>query len=79
MITPDLFLESIQSIFDETPKEQILLNTKFKELDEWDSLLILGLIVFVEDNYSYLLTATQIEKANTLNDILILINHKNVV
>jgi len=52
MISKDLFLDKVYTIFDETPREQIKLDTKFKELDEWNSLLVLGMIVTIEDNFS---------------------------
>jgi acyl carrier protein len=69
MISKDKFIEQIQSIFEDTPKEEITLNTKFKNLEEWNSLLILSLIVTIEDNFSILVTANQIENSDSFEDL----------
>lgn len=69
MIPKDKFIEQIQSIFEETPKDEITLNTKFKNLEEWNSLLILSLIVTIEDNFSILVSAKQIENADSFEDL----------
>jgi acyl carrier protein len=79
MISKDFFLDKVYTIFDETPKEQIKLDTKFKDLDEWNSLLVLGMIVTIEDNFSCLLTAIQINEAETINDLYLLVENNNAV
>jgi acyl carrier protein len=69
MISKEKFIEKIQSIFEDTPVEEITLNTKFKNLEEWSSLLILSLIVTIEDNFSILVTANQVEMSETFEDL----------
>lgn len=77
MLTKENFLEKVQTIFEDTPKDEIALSTEFKKLDEWDSLHILGLIVIIEDNFSVLLSANEINDADTLDDLYLTIFNKN--
>ena len=69
MVTKEDFLPVFQSLFDDTPADQILMNTAFKDLDEWSSLHVLSLIVAMEQQYAVILTAKQIDAANTVEDL----------
>lgn len=75
MVNNKTFLEKFQSIFDETNPNEIVLDTKFKELEEWGSLMILSLIVLLEDEYNYKITPTEIEKAIFVEDLYNLLNN----
>lgn len=65
----DQFIEKVKLIFDETPQEQITLQTNFKNLEEWNSLLILSLIVTLEENFSILISANDIEQSNSFEEL----------
>jgi acyl carrier protein len=65
----DKFLEHIAEIFENTPKDQISLNSKFKSFDEWDSLMALSLIAMFDSEYNVKLSGDQIRTANTLDDL----------
>ena len=69
------FLERFQTIFDETSPNEIGFDTKFKELEEWGSLMILSLIVLIDDEYNYKITPTEIEKAIIVEDLYNLLNN----
>ena len=73
MVSKDSFLKAFHSIFDETPEDQILISTKYKQLDEWSSLVVLSLIVLFEEEYKSTLTVADIEKAKTVEDLYNLI------
>jgi acyl carrier protein len=73
MVSKDSFLKAFHSIFDETPEDQILISTKYKQLDEWSSLIVLSLIVLFDNEYKTKLTAADIEKAKTVEDLYKLI------
>jgi acyl carrier protein len=75
MVNKKNFLESFQSIFDDTNPNEIVLDTKFKELEEWGSLMILSLIVLIDDEYNYKITPTEIEKAIIVEDLYNLLNN----
>jgi acyl carrier protein len=63
------FLEIIADQFDETPKSEIKMNTAFKDLDEWDSMIALSVIAEVEESTGYLLSGNEINDAITIFDL----------
>jgi acyl carrier protein len=77
MSNSKIFLEKFKLLFDETDTETITLETKFKDLAEWNSLIILSLIVLFEDEFKISITANDIENTKVVNDLLILIESKS--
>jgi acyl carrier protein len=73
MVSKNSFLKAFHSIFDETPEDEILISTKYKQLDEWSSLIVMSLIVLFDDEYKTKLTAADIDKAKTVEDLYNLI------
>ena len=51
-------------------------ETKFKELDEWNSLAILSLIAMVDEEYDIALRNSDIKTASTIQDLFELIKSK---
>ncbi len=70
MIQKNEFLEKFKLLFDETEPSLITLETKFKDLEEWNSLIILSLIVLCEDEFKKNITPNQIQKSNTISDLI---------
>ena len=46
------------------------MDTNFKDLDEWDSMTAMVLIGFVNQNFNKNLNSDEIEKCETLADII---------
>jgi acyl carrier protein len=63
------FLEHITEIFENTPKDQITLDSNFKTFDEWDSLMALSLIAMFDSEYNVKLSGDHIRAATTLEDL----------
>jgi acyl carrier protein len=63
------FLKNFAEILDEEPNLNLNLNSKFRDLDEWDSLTALSLIAMLDDEYKITLTGDQINNLETLGDI----------
>ena len=61
------FLEKIAELFEET--EQITVSTKFKNLDEWSSLMALSIIAMVDEEFGLKLTGEDIRSSDTIQDI----------
>lgn len=70
------FLENFSGIFDETDSSLITSETKFRDLDEWGSLIALTLIAMVDDEYSVKLTGDDITSSKTINDLFHKISSK---
>jgi acyl carrier protein len=63
------FLNDFENILDEQPNFKLELNSKFRDLDEWDSLTALSLIAMLDDEYKITVTGDQIKNLETLGDI----------
>ncbi|ATA77277.1 acyl carrier protein [Capnocytophaga canimorsus] len=63
------FLEDFASIFDEIDASEITMSTEFKNFEEWSSLVALGLLAVMEEEYDVTLTHNDIKNAVTVADI----------
>ena len=63
------FIENFADIFDDTDTSTFTPQTKFRELDEWTSMLALSTMALVSDEYDVELTAEEMRGANTIEDL----------
>jgi acyl carrier protein len=63
------FLNNFLDILDDTDKSLITPETKFKELEEWTSIMALSLLSIVDEMYEVSLTTTDIQGADTLREL----------
>jgi len=63
------FIENFADQFDDTEASQLTAETKFKELDEWSSLVALSIIAMVDDEYDVALKGDDIRNAETIQDL----------
>lgn len=63
------FIEKFASAFEMTESSEILASTKFKELDEWDSLVALTIIGIIKINFNIKITGAELSQLNTIEDI----------
>jgi acyl carrier protein len=64
----DLILQ-IAELFEETDVDIFTSETKFKELDEWSSLIALSIIAMVDEGYDVNFKGDDIKHAITINDL----------
>lgn len=64
-----VFIEKFAEQFDDTDASEILADTKFKELDEWSSLIALGVIGMVDEEYDITLKGEDIRNSETVEDL----------
>ena len=50
-------------------------NTDIKALDEYDSLMVMAIIAFIDEHFSTRLTATQLNNIITVKDLMILVGY----
>lgn len=60
------FIENFANQFDDTDVSVFSAETRFRELDEWSSLLALSVLAMVDEEYDVQLKADQMRKANTV-------------
>jgi acyl carrier protein len=68
MTAPE-FLEKFASQFEETDPSSITLETKFREIAEWSSMMALVVIAMVDEEFNVRLTGDDIRSAHTVQDI----------
>lgn len=63
------FIEKFAEQFDETDVCEFAADTKFREIDEWSSLIGLSIIAMVDEEYDIALKGDDIKNANTIEDL----------
>lgn len=63
------FIENFAAQFDDTDASVFTAETKFRDLDEWSSLIGLSLIAMVDEEYDITLKGDDIKNATTVEDL----------
>ncbi len=64
------FVQNFADLFDNTDASLITPETKFRDLEEWSSLIALSTMSMIDDEYDVQLTASQMRNANTVQDLI---------
>ena len=62
------FLQNFADQFDEEP-EGLTLETKFRDIDGWSSIIALSEMAMCDEEYDVILSANEMESANQISDI----------
>ena len=65
----DQFISNFAAQFDDTNASEFTAETKFRELDEWSSLLVLSIIAMADEEYSVTLKGDDIRNSQTIKDL----------
>ena len=63
------FIENFAEQFDDTTVEMLGAGTKFRELDEWSSLIALSVIAMVDEVYEITINGEDIRSSQTISDL----------
>ena len=63
------FIENFAAQFDDTEASVFTAETKFRDLEEWSSLIGLSLIAMVDEEYDITLKGDDIKNATTIEDL----------
>ena len=63
------FIEYFSDLFDETDPNIISSTTRFKDLEEWSSLLALSVIAMIDEEYDVEFRGDDIRGSNTVEDL----------
>lgn len=72
----DEFVKAFAAEFDETPEENFKADTRYKELEEWGSLVALSIISMVDDEMDKRVTGADLRNCSTIEDLFNLIESK---
>ncbi len=64
----DKFLELVAEIFEVEPKE-ISMDTVFRELEGFGSMVVFSLIIMMEDEYGVAVSVGEVLKCKTIGDL----------
>jgi acyl carrier protein len=68
------FIEKFAEQFDDTAASEFTADAKFKEFDEWSSLVALSVIAMVDEEYHISINSDAIRESVTIEDLF---NHVN--
>ena len=72
----DEFIENFAEQFDDTDSSEITASTVFHDLEEWGSLIGMGVIALAKTQYGKTITGADIKSCVTVEDLFNLINNK---
>ena len=65
----DQFIQNFADLFDETDPDTIKATTRFKDLEEWSSLVALSVIAMIDEEYDVEFWGDDIRTSNTVEDL----------
>ena len=75
MVDEKQFLQNFADQFDDEP-EGLTLDTKFRDLDGWSSIIALSEMAMCDEEYDVILSANEMETANQISDIYNIVNER---
>jgi len=75
-MTLDEFVKAFAAEFDDTPEETFKADTRYRELDEWGSLVALSIISMVDDEMDKRVTGADLRNCNTIEELYKLVESK---
>ncbi|MBR6803886.1 MAG: acyl carrier protein [Paludibacteraceae bacterium] len=70
------FIEKFAEQFIDTDPSQIKAETKFRDLEEWSSLLALSIMAMISEEYDVILSAQEMRDVDTVQKLYDLVNSK---
>lgn len=70
------FIEHFAEQFDDTDVSVFFAETRFRDLDEWSSLVALSIIAMVDEEYNVTLKGNDIKAATTIEDLFNIVKTK---
>lgn len=70
------FIENFADQFDDTDASIFTAETKFKDLEEWSSLIALSVIAMVDEEYEVALKGDDIRNSETIQDLYTLVQSR---
>ena len=70
------FIENFADQFDDTEASELNADTKYKELEEWSSLIALSVIAMVDEEYDVAIKGDDIRNSETIQDLFEIVKTK---
>lgn len=70
------FIVDFADQFDDTDASEITADCKFHDLEEWSSLIGMGILAMAKLNYGKVISSAELKSCETVEDVFNLINNK---
>ena len=70
------FIQKFAECFNQTDMAAITGETKFRELEEWGSMMALIVIAMIDSDFGKTITAEDLKSATTVNDLYSVVKSK---
>jgi len=70
------FITNFAAQFDDTEPEEFNAETKFREIEEWSSLIALSVIAMTDEEYNVVLKGDDIRSSQTIQELFDIINSR---
>lgn len=70
------FIENFAGQFDETDPAELTATTRFRDLEEWSSLIALSVLGMIDEEYDVQLKGNEMREANTVQELFDLVSSK---
>ncbi len=75
MVDEKQFIQNFADQFDDEP-EGLTLETRFRDIDEWSSLIALSEMAMCDEEYDVIISANEMENANCIVDLYNIVNER---
>ena len=75
MVDVKQFIQNFADQFDDEP-EGLTLETLFRDIDEWSSLIALSEMAMCDEEYDVIISANEMENANSIADLYNIVNER---
>ena len=75
MIDKKEFIQNFADQFDDEP-EGLTLETRFRDIDDWSSLIALSEMAMCDEEYDVIISANEMENANKIADLYNIVNER---
>ena len=70
------FIKNFASLFEETPLNEFEEKTRFRDLENWDSMVALSIMAMVDEIYKVKISPNEMKQSSTIRDIFDVVNAK---
>lgn len=70
------FLTNFADQFDDTDAGEIMAETRFRDLEEWSSMIALSVLNMIDNQYNVELSFDDMKKAITVKDLFDIVSNK---
>lgn len=75
MIDEKEFIQNFADQFDDET-EGLTLETRFRDIDDWSSLIALSEMAMCDEEYDVIISANEMENANSIADLYNIVNER---